>query len=49
MIEGKTAENGKWSITQKCRNQKTVLIKNVENRFSQRKHNFCAFLQVSLI
>ncbi len=33
MIVGKNAENGKYSITQKRRNQVTVLLKNAENSF----------------
>jgi len=35
MIEGKIAEKGKYSFTQKCRNQNTVLLQNTENLFSQ--------------
>ena len=31
MKEGKTVENRKWLVTQKCRNQKSTLCQNVEN------------------
>jgi hypothetical protein len=31
MEEGKTVENRKWPSAQKCRKQKSILRKNVEN------------------
>ena len=31
MEKAKTVENRKWPVTQKCRNQKSIFCKNVEN------------------
>jgi hypothetical protein len=37
---GKTAENGKRLLRQKCRNQKSVLVKNAENSYSEKNMHF---------